>query len=112
MDKQPSETALNKFFARVPLYARLGFGAIVLFGLLGNCTGHRDGSIVVFVFVSVIWCCNRIITEAFEAYRILLIAKKLDAEQTQAKKDGDKKDPPVPPSGPGTTSGPPTGTSW
>jgi len=76
--------------AKLPLYVRLGFGAIVLFGMVGNCAGHTQGAVAVFVLTATLWACSRIIQEAIEAWMILGLLKK---SETDDKKD----DPPPPP---------------
>lgn len=91
--KKPSEW--DKFWARYPLYIRVGWALIIVFGLVGNCAGRREQSLAVFVIASLMWACTRMIQEGIDAYRILTLAKKHDQEQ----KDVDKKDgpPPTPP---------------
>ena len=91
--KEPTE--LQKLGARFPLYIRLGWGLIILFGMIGNCAGRRQESVVVFIFVAIMWSCLRAMTEAIDAYRILTLARAHDEEQK--KKDADKKDPPAKP---------------
>jgi hypothetical protein len=96
MDKPPVDNPVAKHMARVPLYIRVGFGMFILFGMLGNCAGHREQSVLVFVVVSLMWCCLRILTEAVEAYRILSLAKQHDAVQKKDDKGDDKQGPPPP----------------
>jgi len=94
--KEPTE--LQKMSGRFPLYIRLGWGMILLFGMVGNCA--RPGTpipIYVFIFVAIMWSCTRAMTEAIDAYRILMLAKAHDNEKKAAKKDDDKGAPPGPP---------------
>lgn len=91
--KEPTE--FQKFAARFPLYIRLGWGALLLFGMIGNCA--RPGSpapVYVFIMVGIMWSCLRAMTEAIDAYRILTLARAQDAEK---KKDVKKDEPPPPP---------------
>ncbi len=102
MEAKPP-TGLEKFILKYPFYIRIAFGFIILFGMVGNCAGHREGSAVVFVLTAVVWVCTRIIQEALNAWQVLRMASAFEEEM----KKTDKKD--EPPSDPGT-SGPPTGT--
>lgn len=96
--KQQEPTELQKLGARYPLYVRIGFALVVLFGMVGNCAGRREGSLVVFIMVTILWACTRIVQEGIDAYRILSLAKKHDKEQ---KKDDDEGgSPPGPPAAP------------
>jgi hypothetical protein len=56
---------------RLHLYVRLGFGALVAFGLAGSCTGNKTGAAIVYVVVAVVWCMTRIVTEAIDAWQRL-----------------------------------------
>jgi hypothetical protein len=100
MDKQPTDNAVTRFFSRLPLYTRMGFGGLVVFGMVGNCSGHRQQSVVVLAIVAMIWCCLRILTEAIEAYRILYLAKQHDADQKKPKDNDDNGKSPPPPLAP------------
>jgi hypothetical protein len=75
VEKQPAPPP--GLLARYPLYVKLGYAMVVMFGLLGNCTGHAESAVLVLVITSACWVCTRIITEAIEAWRVLLEAKKL-----------------------------------
>ena len=57
--------------SRLQLYVRLGFGALVAFGLAGGLTGHKMGAVIVYVVVAVVWCLARIVAEALEAWALL-----------------------------------------
>jgi hypothetical protein len=92
--KKPSE--MEKFWARYPLYVRMGWALIIVFGLVGNCAGKREASLAVFIIASILWACTRMIQEGIDAYRILTMAKKHDQDAKDAKKD----EPPAPPPGP------------
>jgi hypothetical protein len=75
-----------KFRARLPLYARVGFGLVVLFALLGNCTRPTSPApVVIAAMVSVLWVCTRIVQEAIEAWHILVLAKAHNAELEKSK---------------------------
>ena len=87
--KEPTE--LQKQLGRLPLYTRIGFAMVVIFGMVGNCAGRREQSLAVFILVSILWACTRMIQEGIDAYRILTLAKK---------HDDDKKNPPTPPAAP------------
>lgn len=94
MDPKPKESSeFQKFAGRYPLYVRIGFAMVVVFGMVGNCAGRREGSVMVFALVSILWACTRMIQEGIDAYRILTMAKKHD--QDQKKKDDET--PPGPP---------------
>jgi hypothetical protein len=96
-DKKPQESQgpVARFFARYPLYVRIGFGAVILFGMVGNCAGHREGSLVVFMLTATVWACCRIVQEAIEATRVLMAVKEHDT--AQKKPEPEKKDDPPPP---------------
>ena len=92
--KKPEDGKLAQFVARYPLYVKIGFGMVIAFGMVGNCAGHREGSVIIFVLTATLWACTRIIQEAIEAWRVLTLAKAHD-------KSKDKKDePPQPPEPP------------
>jgi hypothetical protein len=74
-------TDLQKHMGRYPLYVRIGFAMVVVFGMVGNCAGRREQSMFVFILVSIIWVCSRIITEAIDAYRVLVTARAHDAKK-------------------------------
>jgi hypothetical protein len=78
---QPTEKPSSwvKHTARIPLYTRLGFALIVIFGMVGNCAKPGDSRpIIIFMIVSILWCCSRILLEGLEAYRILRLAHQHD----------------------------------
>lgn len=87
-DPQPP-TGLAKYLALMPLYVRIGFMLIVIFGLVGNCAGKVEGSLVVFVLVSILWVCSRILQEGFQSLQLLGQFKQWEEEKT-------KKQPPPP----------------
>lgn len=68
----------SRFWTLMPLYVRIGFALIILFGMIGNCTGHSGASVVVFMVTAIMWVCVRIVTEAIEAMRILSLTSKGD----------------------------------
>lgn len=84
---------IDRHLMRWPLYTRLGFGLIVLFGTVGNCAGHREGSAMVFVLVAVVWTCLRIIQEALVSWHVL---KMLNEFEEAAKKHTAEPPPPPP----------------
>lgn len=84
----------QKIVARLPLYVRLGFGMIILFGMVGNCAGHHEKSVIIFVLTAVIWACLRIIEEAVASVQLLHAIKEHNASLNRAP---EKKDPPAPP---------------
>jgi hypothetical protein len=75
----------DQFWSRLPLYYRLLFGIIVLFGMIGNCMGRSDQAVVVMLLAATCWTILRIIEEALDALRIL-----------REPPDQDKDDPPPP----------------
>lgn len=82
-DKQPTDT----LGFRMPFYIRIGFGLVVLFGMIGNCTGRHEQSVAVFVLVTVLWVCTRIINEAIDSYHALRLLSKVKEEETKDKDD-------------------------
>lgn len=90
-DKQAPEAQIR--IARFPLYNKIAWGLMVLFGMVGNCAGHREGAVVVIEFVSVMWVCIRIIQEALAAAMLLKVA---NAFMEKTKKSSKKDDPPPP----------------
>jgi hypothetical protein len=94
--KKPEPSELEKFAGRYPLYVRIGFAMVVLFGMVGNCAGRREGSLVVFIIVTILWACSRMVQEGIDAWRILSLAKKHD----QKKDDDEGGFPPGPPAAP------------
>jgi len=59
--------------SRPKLYLRLIFGLIVLFGIVGNIAGHRDTSMMILIITGTLWCCTRIMEEALDAWRALML---------------------------------------
>jgi hypothetical protein len=64
-----------------PLYVRIGFGTLVLFGMVGNCVGKREESIAIFLLVAIVWVLMRIISDAIDSIRLLY---ELDAFEVEA----------------------------
>jgi hypothetical protein len=99
MEKPTNEpTEFQKQLGRFPLYVRLGWGLLLLFGMVGNCA--RPGNIApiyIFIFVGLMWSCTRAMTEAIDAYHTLRMANAHDAKQKEAEKPDNKKEPPPPP---------------
>jgi hypothetical protein len=83
-DQQPQlPTGFQRHVLRYPFYVRIGFGCIILFGLVGNCAGKTDGALAVFVLTTMLWVCCRIIQEAIDSLRLL---KMLNEYEDQLKK--------------------------
>ncbi len=96
--RQPTE--LEKFLGKMPLYVRIGFALVVVFGMVGNCARPGDTRpVVLFVMTALVWTLMRILQEGIEAYRILKMANAHDAELKAGKKPDDK----APPSPPAST---------
>ena len=89
-------TDAQKLALKWPLYVRMAFGLLVLFGMVGNCAGHAEQSAIVFMLVAVVWVNIRICQEAIASWQLL---RMLNAPAAQPPKpqDDDKQDPPVPP---------------
>jgi hypothetical protein len=77
MEQQPT-VALTPA-AKVPLYTRIGFALLVVFGMIGNCMGRTDQALMIIVVTIVVWTSTRMIQEGLEAYRILALARQLNA---------------------------------
>lgn len=89
------QTALKKHLGRLQLYVRMGWGVLLLFGMLGNCA--KPGNpvpVYIIIFVAIMWSCVRALTEAIDAYRVLMMARAHDAKKDE--KGGDRGDPPDP----------------
>jgi len=96
--KGPSE--FQKQAARIPLYVRLGWGALLLFGMVGNCAKPGSpGPVYIFILVGIMWACIRAMTEAIDAYRVLMLVRAHDNEKKAPPKkdDDDQSTPPGPP---------------
>lgn len=84
-------TELEKFLGKVPLYVRIGFALLVVFGMVGNCARPGDTRpVVLFFFVATLWALMRILQEGIDAYRILKMAREHEAKKQ------DDNDPPPP----------------
>lgn len=91
---------MEKLMQRLPLYVRIAWAFVVLFGMVGEFTGHRMGAALVFIISTVMWTCMRIIAEAAAAYNRLRDAWAQDDIERDRKRQGpDKRDdePPFPP---------------
>lgn len=78
---------IKKHIERIPLYTRMCFAAIVLFAFVGNCAGHRDGSVAIIVIMTCLWVSMRIIAEAFEAFTVLRMLKHAEQEMKEPPRD-------------------------
>ena len=88
-EKTPNPDTKLSAHELITLYPRLGFGLIMVFGMVGNCAGHHEGSTIIFMMTAVVWVCMRIIQEAIDAYRVI-------AASHATKKPSDKDhDPPT-----------------
>lgn len=82
---------LLRFGLRFPYYIRIGFGLLVLFGMVGNCAGHHEQAVTIFLITSIMWVMMRIIGEAVDAYHVLALASRYEKE---LKKNPETKTPP------------------
>ena len=57
--------------SKLRLYVQLGFGALVLFGMVGNLAGYRQGGVLVMVMTAICWSLTKIVVEAVDAWRLL-----------------------------------------
>ena len=53
--------------ARYVLYVRIAWGLIILFGMVGNFTGHGTQAFTVWVLAAFMWTLIRIVDEALKA---------------------------------------------
>jgi len=53
--------------SKFQLYVRLVFGALILFCLIGTCSGDRTRPTLAFIIITMMWTGMRIVYEAFEA---------------------------------------------
>ena len=53
------------------LYTRCAFGLLILFSLVGNCAGHKDGAVATLIITVLFWGASRIVLEAIDAYATL-----------------------------------------
>lgn len=84
------------------LYWRIGFGLLILFGMLGNCTGRHEQAVVVFIITAVVWACLRMLVEGVESYVALRYLRKVEAAIREQEKNGPPPAPPPPPDEPPT----------
>lgn len=61
----------NEQPGKLRLYSQLGFGALVVFGMVGGLAGYRQGSAFVMLMTAAGWALTRIVVEALEAWRTL-----------------------------------------
>jgi hypothetical protein len=78
------------FLQRLPLYVRVSYALIVLFGIVGSFVGRRDSSNIIFIVVGLVWTMTRILQEGVEAWTTLHIG------QPPSKDDSDDDDPDLP----------------
>lgn len=95
---------MEKFMQRWPLYVRIGWALVVVFGMVGEFTGHKTGAMLVVVILTIVWTCTRILSEAFVSYRRLREAWAQDDAERERNRKPDKRDdePPFPPAQPPT----------
>lgn len=96
--KKATEALINAQGGKFQLYLRIGFGLVVLFGMIGNCSGKSAQAVPIFIIVTILWACSRMLNEAMDAYRLLRLAKAANAEVTDEEEDDDT------PSGPPAAS--------
>lgn len=95
------KATLTKLRMRLPLYVRVGWMMLVAFAMVGDCAGHREGAVVVFLVTAAMWVGMRIITEGQVAMSVLVsIAEHEAALKRGAKKGDDDGPPPMPPTAP------------
>jgi hypothetical protein len=82
------------FSTRIMALTQMGFACMVVFCLVGNCTGHREASATCLLLVVVMWAAIRIVLEGILASAIL-VGPNSDKQQQSSKKDDDL--PPQPP---------------
>ncbi len=61
----------NEQPSKLRLYSQLGYGALVVFGMVGGLAGYRQGSAFVLLMTAAGWALTRIVVEAIEAWRLL-----------------------------------------
>lgn len=79
-NKHQLPTGLEKHLIRYPFYVRIGFGLLVMFGMVSNCAGESEVAVAVFVLTAIVWVCCRIIQEEMDSWRILRSLNELEAE--------------------------------
>ena len=98
MSNNRTSARIERFVLKLPLYVRIGFGLLTLFGLVGNCAGHTEGSLAIFVMGAIAWVNMRIIEEAITSWRLLSIIAE-HSKKNQANvlhHDDDDSNPPGP----------------
>ena len=93
--KKATEALINAQGGKFQLYLRIGFGLVVLFGMIGNCSGKSAQAVPIFIIVTILWACSRMLNEAMDAYRLLRLAKAANAEVTDEEEDDTPSGPPA-----------------
>ena len=88
---------MQRLTYKTSLYWRMGWALLIVFGMVGNCSGRHDAAVLVFVVAAVVWVCLRILIEGVEAWGALRYLRLYD----EAIKEQAKKQSPPPPSEPG-----------
>lgn len=87
--KNPEPPAgLARFTALMPLYTRLGWGLVIVFGIVGFLSGRTEQAFFICAMTAIMWTCMRILAEAIQSIAILGKFKQWEEEQ---------KKPPTPP---------------
>lgn len=59
-------------------YLRMGFAFLILFAMIGNCSGKHDLAIAMFVITAVVWACLRIVAEGIDSYVNLRYMRRIE----------------------------------
>lgn len=89
MEPRRKLSTIEKLSYKYPFYVQIGFGLVVLFGMVGSLAGKAMGSTLVFVVTTVVWTSCRIVQEAIVATRVL---KALKAVEDAIEKGPEPKD--------------------
>jgi hypothetical protein len=85
--QQPSDpqfTTLTKFqrvMLKYPLYVKLAFGALVMFGVVGQMFAGGTKPMLILVMTALMWTMLKIMNEATDALNILHRMKKSELEE-------------------------------
>jgi len=96
MELQAQHVARQRLVYISGLYWRIGFGLLILFGMLGNCTGRHEQAVAIFVITAVVWACLRMLVEGVESYVSLRYLRRVEAAIREQEKNGPSAPPPPP----------------
>jgi len=86
-DQQP--TKLQKVMMKYPLYVRIVWAMIIMFGVVGQLFAGGTKPMLILIMTALAWTMVKIMNEATDALDVLRRIKKAELEISGSKSTGD-----------------------